>query len=61
MYFAGLPYHLIQRGNNREAYLVERENYQFYLGLRKEISIVITVAVQDCVSTRAYSCAFVLV
>lgn len=36
MYLPGLPYHIVQRGNNREACFVEAENYQFYLELWKE-------------------------
>ena len=31
MYLPGLPYHVVQRGNNREACFIEAENYQFYL------------------------------
>jgi putative transposase len=31
MYVQGLPYHVVQRGNNREACFIEPENYQFYL------------------------------
>jgi REP-associated tyrosine transposase len=38
MYVAGLPYHIVQRGNNREACFLEPENYQFYLELWKELS-----------------------
>ena len=34
-YFPGLPYHIIQRGNNCEACFVEPENYQYYLSLWK--------------------------
>jgi len=33
MYIAGLPYHIVQRGNNREACFIEPEDYQFYLEL----------------------------
>ena len=29
MYLPDLPYHLVQRGNNREACFIEPENYQF--------------------------------
>ena len=36
MYIPSLPYHIVQRGNNREACFVEPENYQYYLGLWKE-------------------------
>ena len=28
LYLPGLPYHVVQRGNNREACFVEPENYQ---------------------------------
>jgi putative transposase len=38
MYVPGLPYHLVQRGNNREACFLETETYQFYLELWKEAS-----------------------
>jgi putative transposase len=38
MYLAGLPYHIVQRGNNREACFIEPENYLFYLELWKELS-----------------------
>lgn len=38
MYFPGLPYHIIQRGNNREACFYEAEDYQFYLVLLEELS-----------------------
>jgi putative transposase len=38
MYLSGLPYHIVQRGNNREACFIEPENYQFYLELWKELS-----------------------
>jgi putative transposase len=38
MYIPGLPYHVVQRGNNREACFIEPENYQYYLELWQEIS-----------------------
>lgn len=38
MYLPELPYHIVQRGNNREACLIGPESYQFYLELWKEIS-----------------------
>lgn len=37
-YLPGLPYHLVQRGNNREACFIEPENYLYYLELWKELS-----------------------
>ncbi|HEY5734534.1 MAG TPA: transposase [Gammaproteobacteria bacterium] len=39
VYIPGLPYHIVQRGNNREACFIEPENYQFYLDLWRELSI----------------------
>lgn len=38
MYLSGLPYHVVQRGNNREPCFFEHENYQYYLGLWKTLS-----------------------
>jgi putative transposase len=38
MYVKGLPYHIVQRGNNREACFIEPENYQFYLDLWRQLS-----------------------
>ena len=38
MYIPGFPYHVVQRGNNREACFIEPENYQFYLELWKKLS-----------------------
>ena len=38
-YLVGLPYHLVQRGNNREPCFIEPENYQFYLQLWQELSL----------------------
>jgi putative transposase len=37
-YVPGLRYHVVQRGNNREACFIEPENYQRYLELRQEAS-----------------------
>jgi putative transposase len=36
MYLPGYPYHIVQRGHNRDACFVERENYQYYLEPWKE-------------------------
>ena len=33
-----MPYHIVQRGNNREACFIEPENYQFYLELWQQLS-----------------------
>ncbi len=33
MYIPNLPYHIVQRGNNREACFIEPDNYQCYLDL----------------------------
>ncbi len=38
MYIPGLPYHVVQRGSNREACFIEPENYQFYLELWQQLS-----------------------
>ena len=35
-YIAGLPYHVIQRGNNREACFIEPKDYPFYLELWRQ-------------------------
>jgi putative transposase len=37
-YIPGLPYHSVQRGNNREACFIEPENYQYYLTLWQQIA-----------------------
>ena len=39
MYVPGIPYHIVQRGNNREACFFEQENYQFYLELWQALSL----------------------
>ena len=38
MYFPGLTYHIVQRGNNRQPCFFEPENYQFYLELWRTVS-----------------------
>ncbi|MCP4077070.1 MAG: hypothetical protein GY744_12915 [Gammaproteobacteria bacterium] len=38
IYLPEHPYHIAQRGNNREACFVEPENYQLYLELWQECS-----------------------
>ena len=37
MYVAGMPYHVVQRGNNREACFYSVEDYQFYLEVLGEL------------------------
>ncbi|MFL0810702.1 MAG: transposase [Agarilytica sp.] len=37
MYLAGVPYHIVQRGNNREPCFFAVEDYQFYLELLTEL------------------------
>jgi len=37
-YIPGHPYHVVQRGNNREACFVEPENYQVYLDLWEKVA-----------------------
>ena len=38
MYLPGWPYHLTQRGNNRQACFVEPDNYRYYLELMQEVA-----------------------
>jgi len=53
MYLPGFPYHIVQRGNNREACFVESENYQFYLTLWKNCAHRYGVAVHAyCLMTN---------
>jgi len=35
-YIPILPYHIVQRGNNKDACFIEPENYQYYLELLEE-------------------------
>jgi putative transposase len=52
-YIPHLPYHLVQRGNNREPCFVEPENYQLYLALWQELSERYGVAVHAyCLMTN---------
>ncbi len=37
MYLPGFTYHIVQRGNNREACFFEEDNYQVYLNLLEEV------------------------
>ena len=53
MYLPGYPYHIVQRGNNREACFIEPENYQFYLELWQAVSQRYGVAVHAyCLMTN---------
>ncbi len=53
MYIEGLPYHIVQRGNNREACFIEEENYRYYLELWESISRQKDVAVHAyCLMTN---------
>ena len=53
MYLPGLPYHLTQRGNNREACFIELDNYQYYLELWQEVARRYGVAVHAyCLMTN---------
>ncbi len=38
VYLPGCPYHIVQRGNNREACFIEADNYQYYLELWESVS-----------------------
>ena len=53
MYLPGLPYHLTQCGNNREACFIEPDNYQYYLELWQEVARRYGVAVHAyCLMTN---------
>ena len=53
MYLPDLPYHIVQRGNNREACFIEPENYSYYLELWKEVSTRYDVSVHAyCLMTN---------
>lgn len=53
MYLPGLPYHLVQRGNNREPCFIEPENYRFYLDLWRTLSETYGVSVHGyCLMTN---------
>ena len=53
MYLPDFPYHIVQRGNNREACFIEPENYQYYLELWKEVSLRYGVSVHAyCLMTN---------
>jgi putative transposase len=52
-YLSGLPYHIVQRGNNREACFIEPENYLYYLELWRTLSARYGVAVHAyCLMTN---------
>ena len=52
-YIPGLPYHIVQRGNKREACFIEPENMLFYLELWQELSQRYGVAVHAyCLMTN---------
>lgn len=52
-YIPGFPYHIVQRGNNREACFIEPENYERYLKLWCEVSRRYSVAVHAyCLMTN---------
>ena len=49
MYIADLPYHIMQRGNNRQACFLEPEDYLFYLELWRKLARRYGVAVHGYV------------
>ena len=52
-YIPGLPYHVVQRGNNREPCFIEPENYQYYLELWNTLSERYKVAIHAyCLMTN---------
>jgi putative transposase len=53
MYIPDMPYHVVQRGNNREVCFIEPENYLYYLELWQELSKRYGVAVHAyCLMTN---------
>jgi len=57
IYIPGLHYHVVQRGNNREACFIEPENYQYYLELWKECITRYNVSVHAyCLMTNHVHC-----
>ncbi|MBK8187840.1 MAG: transposase [Cellvibrio sp.] len=56
-YIANQPYHIAQRGNNREPCFIEIEieNYQFYLELWRELSKKFDITVHAyCLMTNHF-------
>lgn len=52
-YLPGLPYHIVQRGNNKQACFIDPENYHYYLSLLETISIRYKVSVHSyCLMTN---------
>jgi len=51
-YIPRMPYHIVQRGNNREVYFIEPENYQFYLQLWQELSVKYQITVMGSTLTK---------
>lgn len=52
-YLANYTYHIVQRGNNKEACFLEPQNYQFYLELWQEVATKNDVAVHAyCLMTN---------
>jgi len=52
-YLPGFPYHIVQRGNNKEPCFIEAENYQFYLSLLESLSKRYEVSVHSyCLMTN---------
>ena len=60
MYIAGLPYHIVQPGNNRKAHFLEPENYQYYINLWKVCSKGSDFFVQLLNKQKAAKAAFVI-
>ena len=53
MYIPGMPYHVVQRANNRESCFLEPESYRFYLCLWRALSQRYGVAVHAyCLMTN---------
>lgn len=52
-YIAGMPYHIVQRGNNKEPCFIQPSDYRYYLGLWEECSKLYAVSVHAyCLMTN---------
>ena len=58
MYLPGHPYHIVQRGNNREVCFIEPENYQFLLGIMARMCLPLWCSYACVLSyDKPYPCA----
>ena len=47
MYLPGYPYHVVQRGNNRQACFIQSADYQVYIDLWQQCSNRYQIEVHD--------------